>query len=461
MPKYYFLGYGFLEAWVFVAYIVGGSAEDAGGAAFHLTPGGIVFALSMLAVGVACVIASARSAQVKRLRDSTAVGTVATVIICAASFASPFLPFWPQLGANILVAVMSALILLMWSDVYARLDTAEAERIAIFSGIAEAVLIMLLLLLPVEAAVAANSLVPALVFGCLVLSRKDLDGRETPAAAELHAAHRKTQYGVRQLVPTIGVPALFVFMFIPLGLTGQDAFSYDSLILLGVVLFVAVLALTLRHIASFNTRSLFAIFSAFVAAVAVALAVGAPGIVTAALIIASWLSIDMLSWLLFARIYRDGFADSVRSFAVGLSILYCFSGIGYLAGLALADAGAVDPGVVAPVCTLVCALLFAITLLKEQSHLPQAAEGTTTDSPTADQPTDNLAAAAEHFGLSQRETQVLQLLMQGRSAPFIRDELYISESTVRTHIRHIHEKLGVPTTQESITLVQNYLENRS
>lgn len=63
-------------------------------------------------------------------------------------------------------------------------------------------------------------------------------------------------------------------------------------------------------------------------------------------------------------------------------------------------------------------------------------------------------AVAQRFGLSARETEIFLLLAQGRSRPYIRDSLYLSKNTVATHIRHIYEKLGVHSQQELIDLVE-------
>lgn len=57
---------------------------------------------------------------------------------------------------------------------------------------------------------------------------------------------------------------------------------------------------------------------------------------------------------------------------------------------------------------------------------------------------------AERFGLSARETEVLGYLLEGRSHPYIRDELFISKSTVDTHVRHIYAKVGVNSKQDLI-----------
>jgi DNA-binding NarL/FixJ family response regulator len=46
-------------------------------------------------------------------------------------------------------------------------------------------------------------------------------------------------------------------------------------------------------------------------------------------------------------------------------------------------------------------------------------------------------------GLSARETEILRLVAQGRDNTEIAQELYLSPSTVKNHVSHILEKLGV------------------
>jgi two-component system, NarL family, nitrate/nitrite response regulator NarL len=45
--------------------------------------------------------------------------------------------------------------------------------------------------------------------------------------------------------------------------------------------------------------------------------------------------------------------------------------------------------------------------------------------------------------LTLRETEVLRLVARGVASPAIADRLNLSESTVKTHLRHAYEKLGV------------------
>jgi DNA-binding NarL/FixJ family response regulator len=54
--------------------------------------------------------------------------------------------------------------------------------------------------------------------------------------------------------------------------------------------------------------------------------------------------------------------------------------------------------------------------------------------------------------LTQRETEILHLLVQGKTLPAIQAELVIADGTARTHITHIYEKLGVHSRPELMSL---------
>jgi DNA-binding NarL/FixJ family response regulator len=54
-------------------------------------------------------------------------------------------------------------------------------------------------------------------------------------------------------------------------------------------------------------------------------------------------------------------------------------------------------------------------------------------------------------GLSRREIEVLTYLSQGKTTASIAEELFISENTVKTHIRHILEKLEATNRAEAVS----------
>lgn len=57
-------------------------------------------------------------------------------------------------------------------------------------------------------------------------------------------------------------------------------------------------------------------------------------------------------------------------------------------------------------------------------------------------------------GLSPREQEVLNLILQGRDLPRISQALFISENTVRSHMKNIYRKLDVHSKQEVLDLLE-------
>ena len=54
------------------------------------------------------------------------------------------------------------------------------------------------------------------------------------------------------------------------------------------------------------------------------------------------------------------------------------------------------------------------------------------------------------FQLTQRETEILNLLVDGFDNQAIANKLFISIQTVRNHIRHIYDKLQVHTKSQAV-----------
>jgi DNA-binding NarL/FixJ family response regulator len=59
--------------------------------------------------------------------------------------------------------------------------------------------------------------------------------------------------------------------------------------------------------------------------------------------------------------------------------------------------------------------------------------------------------AAPSVTLSPRETEVLALVAQGESNPRIAKALFVTEATVKTHLLHAFEKLGVSDRTRAVT----------
>lgn len=66
---------------------------------------------------------------------------------------------------------------------------------------------------------------------------------------------------------------------------------------------------------------------------------------------------------------------------------------------------------------------------------------------------ERCARVARAFDLTRREEVVLNLLVEGRTRAEIAEELYVSDNTVKTHIRNLYKKMGVSGKAELVDVV--------
>lgn len=61
-------------------------------------------------------------------------------------------------------------------------------------------------------------------------------------------------------------------------------------------------------------------------------------------------------------------------------------------------------------------------------------------------------------GLTPKETEVFTMLAKGRNSAFIQEKLVVSKNTVKTHVKHIYQKLDIHSHQELIDFVESYTD---
>lgn len=88
----------------------------------------------------------------------------------------------------------------------------------------------------------------------------------------------------------------------------------------------------------------------------------------------------------------------------------------------------------------------AMAVLGGETIFPETVRAGLTDSARA------LRGRAASGALSAREREVLTLIAQGRSAPEIAEHLFLGVTTVRTHMQHIYDKLGVSERASAVAV---------
>jgi DNA-binding CsgD family transcriptional regulator len=72
---------------------------------------------------------------------------------------------------------------------------------------------------------------------------------------------------------------------------------------------------------------------------------------------------------------------------------------------------------------------------------------------TTDASSQFLDVALQRYQVSNREREIMELILQGKSNKEIEDVLFISYNTVKNHIYNLYQKLGVKSRGQLINFV--------
>ena len=187
--------------------------------------------------------------------------------------------------------------------------------------------------------------------------------------------------------------------------------------------------------------------------------------VAAALLVAGYMCCELLVWFALCRAAARNAVDAVPVICWGTAVGYLgiCAGVGLwlvpnvLLAPALGGDGLLQ-GLV--VTALLAALVLYVTLTRRTFSFDDTIEGIAPDAPAlrpavryVDRLDDRCAGAAERFGLTSREAQVMRLLAHGNNASRVQEELGIGRNTVKYHAKNVYAKLGVHSQQELIDLV--------
>ncbi|MBQ9777556.1 MAG: helix-turn-helix transcriptional regulator [Clostridia bacterium] len=90
-------------------------------------------------------------------------------------------------------------------------------------------------------------------------------------------------------------------------------------------------------------------------------------------------------------------------------------------------------------------LLLAYWMMQDYVHQRDVSAA---DAPAKDVAQEKMLALAREKGLTAKECEVLERMLAGESRKQIAADLHVSENTVKTHVKHIYEKLGVSGREE-------------
>ena len=469
------LGYSLTSAWATVLLF---------SSFFSSAPSSSIVALSMLSGVVACVATfflrsgdaffNGRGGVSSLYATGMAVGT----LLCTL----------PALAGNALVhdaglvlsGFFAILLLLTWFDAFSRLPSRTIVFLGGCSFLFSAVAVFAILALPLEAASVATSALPLVSFSLLPrpapAPNAPQNGRATLGAVLTQAVSWKTLLGIAlaffvigamgSLAPELGVrvdlspvylgiPAVLAFVFIASSRACPSRLDASILFKLLLVA-VAALAFLLVYAGSTNLSLVFFLYiTADVLLWSVlALAAKKTPVPAHAVFACGWLA--ECAGNILGHNVAGGMGNTSLLFAVVILLILVAIGFAFGDGLfvvelgeegrddvvALAEAG---PGQAK--ADAQSAPAEAADVVAETALAPEP-------TPAPDAQTAAMAAFAERHGLSEREADVFCLWVTGHGLKHIQNTLFISESTVKTHLRSIYRKCATHNRAEIIELFE-------
>lgn len=407
-----------------------------------------------------------------------------------------------QVAGGFVSSLGTAVFTVLWGSHYARLDAARIERMAACSLTVAFGCYALVLVLPRTAAALFVGCLPFLSCACLMMLESAPSRARTPLPPA--AKHPENELGRLNLagfarlglgiVGATSVVSVF-WSWASQGAIPVPPTAFSACVLSGSLVAVVIMAYLAKYARSLNLGMLYRWLLPIVSAAIALLAFRSTSLDVFAtfLVFAAQALLNLITFIYFAELSQRTGASPVKVFGLGRFFLEA----GFLAGLllqpaanALAQATGSYQGAL---CVLLAAFValamvsianqdrLAFTLDADDEPAPMATSARTDSPAPPDAPTppvderpdtaasthkspaspssadafaEACAAASDQFGLTKREREILPYLAQGYSLPYIRNELYVSQSTIDTHVRHIYKKMGLHSKEELITYVR-------
>lgn len=492
------LGFGTCWGWVHVAFfstVLGGIMSES----LSLS----VWILNVLSNGIAMAIlgllAAFRPSHSLRGLDPlfsvlTILGTVGLSLGQSSSEMGAY-------AAAVLSGFGTAGLLLLWAEAYRNIPPTFAKQRTIPASIAAGVLYYLLIcMLPHPFGVIATMLLPVISVAFLRLTRRmshkssaagnNTDGSTANAAHDKVHGHTKHPFGIIRGAVSIRFATFIAIYCLAPGFMRSytSALPFATTVGIGEAMFsgvaIVLLTLAIASIVLFGETKIDLAYKFVVPLMAAGLLL-LPFLSTgqetlaAVVIMSGYILLEIYVWANLADSAANVSAPAALVFGLGKACM----NVGLLAGTFLglnfgSSSSMLLVGVLVFIVYLFIVLENAlspgigVTLslgqqdeLEQNDHAPKPRKVTIEEAAKLNLSemfnavlNERCSTVATRYGLSNRETEVLEQLARGRSLQAIADDLHVAYSTIKTHTDHIYAKTDVHSRQDLISLLENSME---
>jgi DNA-binding CsgD family transcriptional regulator len=403
-----------------------------------------------------------------------------------------------QLTGAVITGLFSPFLLVLWGEEYGGLEVRPAIVYTALSFLVAELLYLAMSALPVLGTALGASAIPLLSFAAILMRRgggrnatavtavtaaaavtavtaaAQPQGQPQPQAQPQMQAQTQTQgqtsrgfelQTLRRLLPPRILFGFLIVMFIYGGsLSFHNAWDSQEtatalcgalplIVVVGIVLGAGLL--TSKQ--GLNLGVAYRLSLLFMAAIFIPLALLGNSFVLLSVFFASLgiNAIEILTWILLAYMASITTIPRFTVFAACMAVFHVGMTTGEIAGILLIDN--VLAFSLLAICALVALAGFAFTdrdttIRFDPPSLNELGEIVARSGLMH----DAVEQIALDFSLSEREREVFMLWSTGYGAKAIEKKLFISSSTVKTHIQHIYEKCAVHSRTEIIALLEEY-----
>lgn len=373
------------------------------------------------------------------------VAAAICMVLGSASIMGEFASVAPVLACGILCGAGMAIALCIWVRIVAVGDTSLAPQRLILGFAIAFALDVIAGTLPSTAAHALVSLLPLAWCGCLLALSRQL-------ANTLSAQEAPARSFANTLTLCVAIFGFAVFM----GILGFDYDAIDaqrvrfvqaSIMAGGAAL--ATLVLTLLNRLSDIERIQIAV--PLILTTAFVLLPISTASILREFAVALAQSTLLLTFVIALFSAREG--EGVARFPFLLATLAALNLLGVFIGGVIRNTFGLDATALTFTALLVVyfVLLMILPLSRRRQKVEYVITGASIVSPAEIAQIRCQALAERYPELSAREKDVLLLMLQNYSNARMAETLVVSESTVKTHVRHVYAKMGISSRQQLLT----------
>ncbi len=451
-----FIGYGLTNAWSFMLLFV---------PLFGAHDSTIVVSGSMLSGALCGLILLLVSPKLQTIAGRKVLSFLFALgaSIGTLLYAYPMFPSSPVALLGLLLSGFCFIgIVASWFENYACLSTRDVVLLAGCSFLFAAILCLVIAAVPIDISALLLAALPiasfALMPHSLVEKPHATTGEQETAAQTAHSLIDNIKASVKWRT----LAGLFVTFF-ALGSIGalmpasEPPFDFGiKFLIIPVIIFVffAVSALTLRS--KVDMTILYKVMLASFAALVFLFSNSEN--VPLSMVFSGFITADVLMWIMLLLIAKKSPAKPMVVFIIGWFAECAGNVSGHIVAPLCAGESTIFVAAVLMFIVLTVGLMFSDGQFVLDFDIEADESSVHVEETPVEDSRDAIREFCEHYGLSPRESEVCEMWLTGHGLKYIQENLFISEATVKTHVRNIYRKCDTHNRAEILALYEAGLE---